>query len=107
MNENKLAADKVLYNEGAFFQRTEKDWSELYAIAIERNKTSSQYLFQIPFVKSAYDYGYTKTPNKKIYIQELISVSGERAWYQLQFGKSKSLLESDCRIQFWGKNQSM
>jgi len=105
MNDNKLAAYKVPYNEGTFFLHTEKEWSELYAIPTEKNKTLSRHLFQIHFVKSAYDYGSMKTPNKKIYVKGLPSVSEERAWYQLQFGKSKHLPESDGRIAFRKKKQ--
>jgi len=104
MNKEKLRAYIALYEEGAFFLHTEKDWAALYAVATPRHKITSRHLFQIPFAESAYNYGYRKTSNKKIYEQELISISENKVWCRFILGKSQPLSESDGRIQFRGKN---
>lgn len=94
----------ALYEEGAFFLRTGKDWAALYAVATARNMIICHYLFQIPFAKKEYDYGYNTTPNTAIYQKELISVPEDKAWYKLAFSKTEPLPKSDGRIQFQGKN---
>jgi len=98
MNKIKLEAYTVLYDEGTFSLWTENKWAELYAVAMPRTKVTGRYSFQIPFAKAAYDYGYSIMTNKKIYQEELSSVSKHWAWYLLNYGKTKSLLESDSRI---------
>jgi len=103
MNKEKSAAYITFYEEGAFFLRTERDWAALYVVDTPRNEITNRYLFQIPFAETAYNYGYRKTPNKKIYEQELISISENKVWCRFVLGKSQALPESDGRIQFRGR----